>query len=192
MYLLIFLGVTGYHKTLLKDVNGLKLLPRPKVSLINKNNISKKQEALLISYQASNGDENSYAALKSHNRKFYSTMHNGIQKFSKELNDYVCRMSPNSKIVLIPWAKWEIPGSMNAKKLVLVPHIIQMIRQVNSVKDIPYEVAPKKTPSISYKLDDPWSSYNWRNWQNCMWLKKLSKLLLLINIWISAKKLSAM
>ena len=44
---------------------------------------------------------------------------------------------------------------MNAKKLVLVPHIIQMIRQVNSVKDIPYEVAPKKPPSISYKLDDP-------------------------------------
>ena len=44
---------------------------------------------------------------------------------------------------------------MNAKKLVLVPHIIQMIRQVNSVEDIPYEVAPKETPSISYKLDDP-------------------------------------
>ena len=54
---------------------------------------------------------------------------------------------------------------MNAKKLVLAPHIIQMIRQVNSVKDIPYEVAPKETPSISYKLDDPCSSYNWRNWQ---------------------------
>ena len=102
MHLLIFLGVTGYHKTLLKDVNGLKLLPRPKVSLINKNNISKKQEALLISYQASNGDENPYAVLKSHSRKFYSTMHDGIQKFSKERNDYVCRMSPNSKIVFIP------------------------------------------------------------------------------------------
>ena len=87
---------------LLKDVNGLKRLPHPKVSLINKNNITKKQEALLISYQPSNGDENSYAALKSHNRKLYSTMYNGIQKFSKELNDYLCRMSPNSKIVLIP------------------------------------------------------------------------------------------
>ena len=69
MYLLIFLGVTGYHKMLLKDVNGLKRLPHPKVSLINKNNITKKQEALLISYQPSNGDENPYVVLKSNNRK---------------------------------------------------------------------------------------------------------------------------
>ena len=46
LHLLIFLGVTWYHKSLLKDVNELKLLPAPKVNVINKNNISKKQEFL--------------------------------------------------------------------------------------------------------------------------------------------------
>ena len=131
MCLSIFLGVTGYHKTLLKNVIGFKLFPPPKVSLVNKNNISKVQKALLISYQTSNGDENLYAALKSHNRKFYSTMHNRTQKFLKELNDYVCTMSPNnSKIVLMPRAMSKISGSINAEKL--VAHIIQMIRQVKS------------------------------------------------------------
>ena len=145
MCLFSLLGVRDYHKTVLKyvEVNGHKLVTSSRVTL-NKNNISEVQKFLLTSYRTSDEERNPYAAIRSHSGKFYSIMHKGIQKFSKELNGcYVGTISPNNKIVIMPWALSEIPGgSMNAEKL--VAYIIQIISQVKPVEASAYEIAPKK------------------------------------------------
>ena len=86
MCLFILLGVREYHKTLLKDVevSGHKLLSPPRVTL-NKSNISEVQKALLTSYQTNDEEGNPFAALRSHNGKFCSIMHDGIQSFQENL-----------------------------------------------------------------------------------------------------------
>lgn len=148
-------GVREYHKTVLKgvEVNGHSLLPPPRVRL-NKNNINVAQKALLSSYRTSDKENNPYAALKSHNGKFYSIMHDGIQKFAKELNGtYVRTISSTNQIATMPWGLTDIEGgSLNAEKL--VTHLIKTIAQIKPLKNNAFEIAPKKVASLAGIVDD--------------------------------------
>ena len=67
-------------------------------------------------------------------------MHDGIQKFAKELNGAYVRTlssSTTSTISLVPWSLTEIPrGSVNAKKL--VSHLIHLISTIHPVKENAY------------------------------------------------------
>ena len=67
-------------------------------------------------------------------------MHDGIQKFAKELNGAYLRTlssSTTSTISLVPWSLTEIlRGSLNAKKL--VSHLIHLISTIRPVKENAY------------------------------------------------------
>ena len=95
---------------------------------------------MLKSYQNDIGEINPYQDLRSYYGKFYSLMHDGIQKFAKELNGTYVRTlssSTTSTISLVPWSLTEIPkGSLNAKKL--VSHLIQLISTICPVKENAY------------------------------------------------------
>ena len=99
-------------------MNGRKLLLPPKV-ILNKNDIREVQKAILTSCRESLDSGNPYTALKCYNGKFYSLMHDGIQKFSQELNgSFVRSVSARNKIVLIAGGLTEIrEGSFNAERL---------------------------------------------------------------------------
>ena len=137
-------GVRGYHNTVLSgvEVNNSKLALPPKVKL-DVNNIPKAQLALLDSYRQSNEENNPYQQLRSFNGKYYSISHDGIQKFSKELNGvYVRTLSGKSLPVHMPWSLTEIPGgSLNAKKL--VKHVINTIADIKPVRENAYTEVPK-------------------------------------------------
>ena len=76
-------GVTEYHASVLSNVeiNNCKVASSSKVQL-NKNNISEVQSAFLKAFKESNDDENYYAISNKHYGKYYSIMHDSIQKFS--------------------------------------------------------------------------------------------------------------
>ena len=145
-------GVKDYHNTVLSgvEVNNCKLAPPPKVQL-NKNNIFKAQNAILDSYRHSKEEDNPYNQLNSHSGKYYSVSHDGIQKFSKELNGVFIRsLSTSSMPINVPWSLTEIEGgSLNAKKL--IRHIIETIAEVKPIKNnafVSIEDAMKKQRSI--------------------------------------------
>ena len=111
-------GVREYHSTALSgvEIDGLKVAPPPKVKL-TKDNINKAQSALLDSVKSSQLESNPFESLRRHNGKYFSIMHDGIQKFAKELNGAMIR-TLNSKsdiinIINVPWSLTEI-----AEKLV--------------------------------------------------------------------------
>ena len=116
-------GVKGYHNTVLKDVavNKWKVVPPPKV-LLDYNNIPKYEKALLTSYRESPDPQNPYFIMKNGSHaKYYTLMHDGIQKFSHELNGSYRRtvnIEDDIEVKNVPWALTEIPGrSMNTAKL---------------------------------------------------------------------------
>ena len=143
-----------YHKTFLKgvEVNKHKLLLPPRVTL-NKNNISLAQESLVASYKASDDVDNPFYALRNYHGRFYSIMHDGIQKFEKELNGtFIRTLDEANKITLMPWGLTAIRGrSLNADKL--VQHLIQTIDKVNPPKISAYSEAPTKLQRLSM-VDD--------------------------------------
>ena len=71
-------------------------------------------------------------ALRKPYGKYYSIMHDGIQKFSRELNGVFIRtvqLDDGVKIINIPWKLSEIPGSsLSATKL--VTHLLKTIASV--------------------------------------------------------------
>ena len=83
-------------------------------------------------------DDNPYIALKEHFGKFFSIMHDGIQKFSIELNGVFIRTVLSNidtvTVTNIPWSLTKIPGgSLNAVKL--IEHIFQIIKSVHPLSD---------------------------------------------------------
>ena len=77
--------------------------------ILNKNNISEVQIAILTWYREIQCICNPYATLKCHNRKFYSLIYDDIQKFSRELNSsFVHSLSATNKIgiMLFDWDLW--------------------------------------------------------------------------------------
>ena len=133
MYDTVIEGIREYHSTVLAsvEINNKKIAPHSKVAL-NKDNIHVAQSALLKSYQNDAGETNPYQGLRSYYGKFYSLIHDGIQKFANELNGAYVRIlssSTTSAISLVPWSLTETPrGSLNAKKL--VSHLISTIHPV--------------------------------------------------------------
>ena len=75
-------------------------------------------------------------------------MHDGIQKFSKELNGtHVRTISPTNEIVLMPWRLTEIVGgSLNAEKLQI--HLISIISSIKPVKENAFTQVPKMLESL--------------------------------------------
>ena len=69
----------------------------------------------------------------------YSLMHDGIQKFAKELNGaYVRTLSSSTTLTisLVPWSLTEIlRGSLNAEKL--VSHLIHLISTISRSRKMP-------------------------------------------------------
>ena len=122
--------VRQYHTTVLKDIeiDKRKIAPSPKVRL-NKDNISIPQNALLNTFRKDTQNKGNPPNIlhDQHCGKLYSIMHDGIQKFRKELNGVFIRtLSKTLSIVNVPWVLKEIEGgSLNAKKL--VDHIIATI-----------------------------------------------------------------
>ena len=70
----------------------------------------------------------------------YSLMHEGIQKFAKDLiGAYVRTLSSSTTLTisLVPWSLTKIlRGSLNAKKL--VSHLIHLISTIRPVKENAY------------------------------------------------------
>ena len=125
-------GVKGYHNTALGHVsiNGKKIKAPPKIKL-NDNNIATLQRAVCDVFTESTDSPN--GALRKPYGKYYSIMHDGIQKFSRELNGVFIRTvqldDDGVKIINIPWKLSEIPGSsLNATKL--VTHLLKTIASV--------------------------------------------------------------
>ena len=141
MYDAVIESVRKYHSTVLAvvETNNPKIAPPPK-AVLNKDNIHVAQSALLKSYQNDTGQTNPYQDVKRYYGKFYSLMHDGIQKFTKELYGADVRRlssSTTSTISIVPWSLTEIPrGSLNAKKL--VSHLIHLISTIRPVKENVY------------------------------------------------------
>ena len=127
-------GVSEYHTTALKniEIDKRQIAPPPKVRL-NKDNISIPQNALLNTFRKDTQNKgNPYNVLfNQHCGKFYSIMHDGVQKFAKELNGVFIRtLSETSNIVNVPWALKEIEGGLlNAQKF--IDHIIATIISIH-------------------------------------------------------------
>ena len=111
-------GVKGYHNTVLKDVevNKCTVAPPPKV-LLDYNNIPKYEKALLTSYRESPDPQNPYFIIKNGSHaKYYTLTHDGIQKFSHELNGSYIRtvnIEDDIEVKNVPWALTEIPARSN-------------------------------------------------------------------------------
>ena len=127
-------GVTEYHASVLSNVeiNNCKVASSSKVQL-NKNNISEVQSAFLKAFKESNDDENYYAISNKHYGKYYSIMHDSIQKFSQELNGSMIRtVSSDNNVVNVPWSLTNIEGeTLNVEKL--VKHLIDLIASIKPV-----------------------------------------------------------
>ena len=82
--------------------------PPPKYKL-NDQNIVVIEKAVLNGYKTCNSTKNLYAALQNYHGKYYTIMHDWIQKFSKELNGVFIRTvncneeSSLYEIGNIPW-----------------------------------------------------------------------------------------
>ena len=118
LYQTAMVGVRGYHKTVLGDLelNGKKI-PPPKVTL-NEHNISQFRNGLLMVYKQLNRSDSPYNSLRGSFAKYYSVSNDGIQKFSMELNGVMIRtLNDDLKITNVPWALMEIDGvSIDANK----------------------------------------------------------------------------
>ena len=94
--------------------------------------------------------DNPYNILKNqHSGKNYSIMHDGIQKFSKELNGvFVRTLSEHIEIVNVPWALKEIKGGpLNVEKL--VDHVNETIISIHPLpnhENAHYEISSLITP----------------------------------------------
>ena len=130
----VFLNIIPLSLQVLKLI--IKKIAPPSKVVLNKDNIHVAQSALLKSYQNDTGETNPYQDLRS----YYGKLHDGIQKFAKELNGAYVRTLPSSTtstISLIPWSLTEIPrGSLNAKKL--VSHLLHLISTIRPVKENAY------------------------------------------------------
>ena len=115
--------------------------------LLNKNNITTAQFALLESYRQDDDEENS----KTPRSIWEILLHDCIQKFNKELNGISIRSFFSAWNPLnIPWSLTEIEGgSLNAAKL--VRDIIQTISQVKPTKYNAYIEVPKLLNSLLEK-----------------------------------------
>ena len=127
-------SIQEYHNIVLPDitVDNKILCPPPKVS-VNKDNINIPLDALLRSFQNSTSTSNPYnCLLQQESGKWYSLMHDGIQKFSKELNGVMVRtLTEEFDISTVPWRLVEIPGgSLDSEKLTV--HIVNMIKSIQT------------------------------------------------------------
>ena len=115
-------------------INGMKVKGPTKVS-INDNNISLSQKAILDAYMNSSLSPNQ--ALREVYGKYYSIMHDGIQKFSREFNGVHLRTvqlnDQGVEIVSVPWSLSEISGgSLNATKLCI--HLWEVMSGIDPPK----------------------------------------------------------
>lgn len=152
-------GVREYHSTVLSgvEINNCRVAPPPKVKL-NKNNISQVQSAILESYKQSSVEGNPYVELNKHYGKYYSIMHDGIQKYSRELNGSMVRTVSssydNSRVVNVPWGLTEIDGgSLNAVKL--VKHLITLIHSIKPVSNNAYSEVLKQLEPLNNGIPLP-------------------------------------
>ena len=72
------------------EINGKSFPPSRKIKL-NSHSINSVQSAILEAYKGVKSDANPFMALNGHYGRFYSIMHDGIQKFSMELNGVFIR-----------------------------------------------------------------------------------------------------
>ena len=136
-------GVRDYHKTVLAgvEINKCKLAPPPKV-LLNVKNIRIVQNAILETYKNSYQSKNPYRILKSYEGKHFAIIHDGIEKFSKELLGVFIRpattASKSIEIVNVPWCLNQVYGGyLNTDKL--VEHLTDGITKIRPVQNNPFE-----------------------------------------------------
>ena len=112
----VFVNIIPLSLQVLKLI--IRIGPSSEV-VLNKDILHVAPSALLKLYQNDTAETNPYQDLRSYYGKFYSFMHDVIQKFAKELNGAYVRTlssSTTSTISLVPWSLTEIPmGSLNAK-----------------------------------------------------------------------------
>ena len=72
-------------------------------------------------------------------------MHDGIQKFSRELNgSFVLSLSETNKIVIMPWGLTEIrEGSLNAERL--YNHLVHRMSSIKPVKNSTFSECAQKS-----------------------------------------------
>ena len=114
------------------EIDG-KSVPPPRKIKLNSHNINSVQSAILEAYKGVKSDANPFMALNGHYGRFYSIMHDGIQKFSMELNGVFIRAlfskTEDISVVNIPWSLTKIPGgSLNTEKL--INHLFKTIKSV--------------------------------------------------------------
>ena len=129
-------GIRDYHRVVLPDIkiDNRKLSAPPKVQ-IDRNNIHKPLRAILESFKEGPDILNPYNILfKQPSGKIFSLMHDGIQKFSRELNGVMVRtLSEEMDVITVPWKLTEIEGgSLNSDKL--VDHLIRMIGSIHPLQ----------------------------------------------------------
>ena len=120
-YNTVMKGMKGAHEVIFgrMTLNGRKIKGIPKLSL-NENNVNVMQHSILNAYTSLDISPNE--TLRQPYGKYYSIMHDGIQKFSRELNGVHLRTvkfdDDGVDVVIVPWKLTEIPGgSLNALKL---------------------------------------------------------------------------
>ena len=132
-------GVVDYHKTVFNgvEINGKSVQPPRKIKL-NAHNISSIQQATLQAFEESKSDNNPFVALQEYYGKYYSLMHDGIMKFSMELNGVFLRtlLSKDDEVSIqnVPWGLTKIQGgSLNSVKL--VHHVFNIINSVHPLNE---------------------------------------------------------
>ena len=107
---------------------------------LNEHNIFQIQHAVFKTFKEIENQNNPFNALKGYYGKYYSFMHDGIMKFTRELNGVFIRLLQSQaekglSIVNLPWCLTEISGgSLNSDKLVEHISIISLVNPLSNTE----------------------------------------------------------
>ena len=119
-------------------------------------------------------------------RKLYSIIHDGIQKFSRELNGFMTRhTTPAMDPLTLPWSLTEIPGgSLIASKLCY--RIFKTMKSIHLVQDAANAAIVKSLSQYHDSLNVPRPPSYFKVWQVLHFSKETKTIQLIMPNWPTA------
>ena len=119
-------------------------------------------------------------------RKLYSIIHDGIQKFSRELSGFMTRhTTPAMDPLTLPWSLTEIPGgSLIASKLCY--RIFKKMKSIHLVQDAANAAIVKSLSQYHDSLNVPRPPSYFKVWQVLHFSKETKTILLIMPNWPTA------